>query len=223
MRLLRSQLARCQSDLFSRGLHRGAGNDLATLAHPSTLSRCRMITTPSGLVTFHLASGRALLGLAAYLGHDLKMLRLRFYNRRSRYEHPLSTSPSETTRRALWETRQRLTWADRTRFGEKCCHFTRRCPAPDHLAVIQPPTVACLTAGGPASARPTLHKLSPLQESSGAFSADRPLFRSKPLTSHAPSQRWSRKRSHLRMADRGLLGGTSMPARRLMIEMPSVL
>jgi len=38
-----------------------------------------------------------------------KMPRIRFYNRRSRHEHPSETSLSETARRAPWETRRRST------------------------------------------------------------------------------------------------------------------
>lgn len=47
--------------------------------------------------------------LAAFLGRADKMPRIRFYNRRSRHEHPPETPISETARRALWETRQRST------------------------------------------------------------------------------------------------------------------
>ena len=38
-----------------------------------------------------------------------KMPRIRFYNRRSRHEHPSETPLSETARRAPWETRRRST------------------------------------------------------------------------------------------------------------------
>jgi hypothetical protein len=55
--------------------------------------------TPSGWTTFDLAGRRASLGLAACLGHGAKMVRLRFYNRRSRHEHSMSTPPLETARR----------------------------------------------------------------------------------------------------------------------------
>jgi hypothetical protein len=73
-----------------------------------------------------------------------KMPRTRFYNRRSRHEHPRMNTTFGDSRRALWETRQRST--SRPTPGE-----TRHLPvlpgtAPDHLAVIRPPTAACLTA-----------------------------------------------------------------------------
>jgi hypothetical protein len=47
--------------------------------------------------------------LAAFLGRADKMPRIRFYNRRSRHEHPPETPISETARRAPWETRRRST------------------------------------------------------------------------------------------------------------------
>jgi hypothetical protein len=47
--------------------------------------------------------------LAAFLGRTGKMPRIRFYNRRSRHEHPLETPISETACRAPWETRRRST------------------------------------------------------------------------------------------------------------------
>jgi len=40
--------------------------------------------------------------LAAFLGRGDKMPRIRFYNRRSRHEHPPETPISETACRALW-------------------------------------------------------------------------------------------------------------------------
>lgn len=78
------QLARC-------ALHMVAHASLAPrqpARHP--------ITTSVGLTGVSFARRRASFGLAAYLGHGAKMLRLRFYNRRSRHEHSPATSPPET-------------------------------------------------------------------------------------------------------------------------------
>jgi hypothetical protein len=79
-----------------------------------------------------------------FLGRVAKMLRIRFYNRRSRHEHSRQTSPLETARRAPWETRQRST----SRHSLDAGRFRPCRPrtAPDHLAVIRPPAAPCLTA-----------------------------------------------------------------------------
>jgi len=61
----------------------------------------------------------------------------------SRHEHPLKTPPSETARRAPWETR-RLSASRTSR--ERGVATVRPGTAPDHLAVIRPPTVSGLTA-----------------------------------------------------------------------------
>lgn len=55
--------------------------------------------------------------LAAFLGRADKMPRIRFYNRRSRHEHPLKTPIPETARRAPWETRRRSTSRPLSAFG----------------------------------------------------------------------------------------------------------
>jgi hypothetical protein len=101
----RSRRARCQSDWFAGAFTEGcelilrSGCTLSTLAtgrnDPSTSSRS---------TTFDLAGRRASLGLTAYLGHGVKMPRLRFYNQRSRHEHSISTPPPETAYQASWVT-----------------------------------------------------------------------------------------------------------------------
>jgi hypothetical protein len=88
--------------LIRRDLHRGAHTGLAPGMHPEHLCREEEeMVTPSGPATFDHAERRALLGLAACLGHDAKMPRLRFYNQRSRHEHSMSTPPWETACRTL--------------------------------------------------------------------------------------------------------------------------
>jgi len=131
--------------LVRRGLHRGAHAELSLRMHPEhPCCEEEVWLTPSGPTTFDLAGRRASVGLAARLGHGAKMPRLRFYNQRSRHEHSTSTPPSETARRA-----------DRASGEVRCCHLAVLGATPDHLAVIRPPTAACLTARAPASVRST--------------------------------------------------------------------
>jgi hypothetical protein len=70
--------------------HRGARSRPFDLSRArSTLSARRMIKVPrSRPVTSSVARRHASLGLAASLGRTVKMPRIRFYNRRSRHEHP---------------------------------------------------------------------------------------------------------------------------------------
>ena len=60
------------------------------------------------------------------------------------------TSPLETARRALWETRQRST---SRRHPDAAFPLSRPRTAPDHLAVIRPPAAPCFDGTTPASAR----------------------------------------------------------------------
>lgn len=82
---------------------------------------------PSGPTTFDLAGRRASLGLAAHLGHGVKMPRLRFYNRRSRHEHSMSTPPLETACRAPWASPPASSFEIEHR-QERCRHLA---PLPD--------------------------------------------------------------------------------------------
>jgi hypothetical protein len=107
-----------------------------------TLLRGEWRSTPSGPATFTVARRCGSSRLAAALAHSAKMPRSRFYNRRSRNEHPQKhhfwrplfarrgKNPPALELRTL-----------RTRRFRRAFEKT-----PDHLAVIQPPTVARLTA-----------------------------------------------------------------------------
>jgi len=76
------------------------------------------------------------------------MPRIRFYNRRSRHEHPKETPISETARQAPWENPPTFDFETAPRlFGFRLDVRA----APDHLAVIRPPTATRLTACLPAS------------------------------------------------------------------------
>jgi hypothetical protein len=139
--------------LVRRALHRGTYTDLAIRIHHEHLCHEKeRPPTPSGPATFDLAGRRASLGLAAHLGHGARMPRLRFYNRRSRHEHSMSTPPLETLAERRGQARRRP--VARSSIGGRCRHLTL-CSTPDHLAVIRPPAAACLTARPPASVRST--------------------------------------------------------------------
>jgi len=81
--------------------------------------------------------------LAAFLGRGAKMPRIRFYNRRSRHEHPRGLHLWRLARRPSWETRRRSTSRQR---GNSAFPPLLPCAAPDHLTVIRPPAAPRLTA-----------------------------------------------------------------------------
>ena len=123
------------------------------------------------------------------------MPRIRFYNRRSRHEHPSETPLSETARRAPWETRRRSTSRPPSARAFACGLRA----APDHLAVIRPPTAARLTARLPASGPSTTSfRTTSVRRRRGrpGFFGPRCLCRFEPSgTSHRRPNRESRFRS----------------------------
>lgn len=72
-----------------------------------------------------------------------RCLEFRFYNRRCASRAPAETSPSETVGRAPWENPPALDF--QIAIGFRGVSAEPRA-TPDHLAVIQPPTAARLTA-----------------------------------------------------------------------------
>ena len=106
--------------------------------------------------------------------------RLRFYNRRSRHEHPFATSPQETIRRALSGVNPPMfSWTDRAPLSPRCKHLRVRLPGagpPDG----HPASSGRMLDGTRAGFRPIDPRDSAFalfEESSGAFSADRWPFR----------------------------------------------
>jgi len=64
--------------------------------------------------------------LAAFLGRGDKMPRIRFYNRRSRHEHPPETPISETACRAPWGKPANVRLRDRSSFSAFASTFEQR-------------------------------------------------------------------------------------------------
>jgi hypothetical protein len=76
----------------------------------STLAARRTITVPVRIGGLPLRwTSRLVPPCGVSLVASAKMPRIRFYNRRSRHEHPSETPLPETARRAPWETRRRST------------------------------------------------------------------------------------------------------------------
>lgn len=160
---------------------------------------------PSGAVALSLLAVTPSYRLAAFLDRGDKMPRIRFYNRRSRHEHPPETPASETARRAPWETRRRSTSRPLSLVGLRLVVRA----APDHLAVIRPPTATRLTACLPASglsttffsqglSRPAPARLSPpRRRSARALSAQGASVDSNPLTPLDGA--WIEIRAHTRL------------------------
>jgi len=151
---------------------------------PIDLRRCAGPTARASL------DALSSLGLTAYLGWGRQDAWLRFYNRRSRHEHPFATPPQETVRRAApgkpFTVQRRQT---EHRFRQGVATSLSVCTAPDHLAVIQPPAAACLTAHALALAQPTPEiALTPYSRRATAPFQQIPLpFRSQPLTPQGPA------------------------------------
>jgi len=156
---------------------------LDTFAAPENDHRPRSWPVP-----FSIAGHRDSLPPCGVPRHVARVPRARFYNRRFTSRAPEKTSLSETARRAPWETRRRST--SRPRLGPSACASCLPA-APDHLAVIRPPTAARLTALLPASgpSTPTFrHGLPDVPRSSRgrggaqALSAEGASVESNPLT-----------------------------------------
>jgi len=120
--------------------------------------------------TFTVARRCGSFRLAAPLARIVKMPRIRFYNRRSRYEHP--------QKHHFWRP---LRWPwENPPAPESRILRTRRfrqafVETPDHLAVIQPPTVARFDGARPAldrSAKPRLRLRAAAGGAAAALSAD---------------------------------------------------
>jgi len=130
----------CLPDTMTEG-HAPAFRPLRTR---STLPRRERPLVPSGPMAFSVARRCASWGLAAFLGRSVKMPRDRFYNRRFASRAPVN-------RHHLWrlpagrrgKTRRRSTSRPAL---EQRVSATLPWSAPDHLAVIRPPTTRRLTA-----------------------------------------------------------------------------
>jgi len=130
------------------------------------------------------------LGLAAYLGLDAKMLgsvsTTDVHVTSTRSRHHLKRLSAELFPGKPFTVQRRQT---EHRFRQGVATSLPVCPAPDHLAVIQPPAAACLTACAQASAQSTLGiALAPYSRRATAPFQPKPLpFRSQPLTPQGPS------------------------------------
>jgi hypothetical protein len=109
-----------------------------------TLATRRMADDPVRVSTFSVARRRALVKASRPRSDPSpRCLEFRFYNRRCASRAPVETSPSETVRRAPWENPPSLDFSDHPRALGVSAEPRA---TPDHLAVIQPPTAARLTA-----------------------------------------------------------------------------
>jgi hypothetical protein len=96
----------CSPDTLTEGPARA----FRPLPARSTLAARRTITAPVRIGGLPLRStSRLVPPCGVSLVASAKMPRTRFYNRRSRHEHPSETPLPETARRAPWETRRRST------------------------------------------------------------------------------------------------------------------
>jgi hypothetical protein len=206
--------------------------------------------TSSRPTTFDLAGRRASLGLAAYLGHGVKMPRLRFYNQRSRHEHSLSTPPLETATRAPWVTppassfhpgRRHLSATSARTFARQIEHATgRRCRRLRPCLDAGPPrghpaSSGSMLDGTPAGFGPidaalrSSSRRAPGRDASrgrelrrffGSPDLCRSISSDTPLRAPGPDPG---ERNHSRPPDRGRPQGTSMPCGAPSIEVPSIV
>jgi hypothetical protein len=124
--------------------HRGARAGLATFTRPSTLAARRMTDDPVRVSAFSVARLRVLAGPRGLPSSTSpRCLEIRFYNRRYASRAPAETSPSETVRQAPVgkPAGARLPGSPSIPAFPPIPRATL-----DHLAVIQPPTAARLTA-----------------------------------------------------------------------------
>lgn len=177
-----------EGQLVCRTPDRGAHSGLSAFAcpeHPCRAEndyRSRPDRSPSPSLCAASSSR-----LSAFLGRRAKMPRIRFYNRRSRHEHPrrhLFRSPFAVRRGKPASVRR----PDRLSASSLRPRFPA---APDRLSVIRPPTASRLTARRrlrarrlPRSARPVAARRTPACErgDSQAFSAEGASVDSSPLT-----------------------------------------
>jgi hypothetical protein len=171
---------------------RGACSGLSTFARPEHPSAPRTtidpVPGPSPSPSLDSAPRGA---LRPFLGHSVKVPRNRFYNRRSRHEHSQQTPPSETTRQPPWETRRRSTSGP---FSGRGVSAGRSRTAPDHLAVIRPPTASRWTARRRLRVdRLPLSRMRGWGESAAALSAVGSSVDSDPLTPLMGARRKGRR------------------------------
>jgi len=160
----------------------GPAPALRPLPARSTLAAPRTITGPvpdrCSSPSLDVAPRTA---LRRFLGRSAKMPRIRFYNRRSRHEHPKETSLSETARRAPWETRRRSTSRPPSSSGFRLSRSSGAGPPCGHPTSNGCALDGVLPASGP-STTSFWRTFRCMRRGAQAFSAEGTSVESNPLT-----------------------------------------